>query len=513
VTYVTVYTAATTVFNFGGTAGTSGSFYGLDEKSVTFFSNSLTSTATFTPTFSPTVSPTPGSGGVTVSGTVSTTFGTVDSIQALWLILEPVGGGQQSVTSVFVNNGAFTIVTTAGSYNLLGFYDEISGYNGGTVPTGDGPGYYQGAGNGFACSPPGTPPITASVSGLAVTLNPLACGTSPTPVITPIPTGTFTFTNTPTPTVTGTPTSTLSPTTTPTATLVAASAIFNPADEVGPNNIAVNSAGTSVYLSDNFPPGGGTLTEDGDIYIWTGSGSSYSATSTTTIIDTVTGGLAFPVGMAVDSSGNVYITDSGNANEVIEYNSTLTSQLKGIGVNDPGSSAAPGKLFEPVGVALDSAGNVYVSDNDPTYTVQSFQPPSFTSGLFGATSPSTYPFIAVNSAGTTIFTAPYGSIGVVNLLDGSGNPLGTWTGNFDVNGLAVAPPGGPNAGNLYISDNKNHQVVEFNTSGTIVGTWGSLGTGSGQFTEPVGIAVDGSGNIYVVDNNLGNSRVEKFAAR
>jgi DNA-binding beta-propeller fold protein YncE len=217
--------------------------------------------------------------------------------------------------------------------------------------------------------------------------------------------------------------------------------------------------------------------------------------------------------MAVDSSGNVYITDSGNANEVIEYNSTLTSQLKGMGVNEAASSASPGKLFEPVGVALDSAGNVYVSDNDPTYTVQSFQSPSFTSGLFGSTSPSTYPFIAVNSAGTTIFTAPYGSTGVVDLLDGSGNLLGTLSGNFDANGLAVAPPGGPNAGNLYISDKKNYQIVEFDTSETLVGTWGSQGTGSGQFTQPTGIAVDGSGNIYVVDNNLGNSRVEKFAAR
>ncbi|HTC21797.1 MAG TPA: hypothetical protein VK859_13160, partial [bacterium] len=527
VTYQTVFTAAATVFSFSGTAGTTGYFYGLDQNSVTISSNNQTPTntvtsnvtATATPTFTPTNSPTPSptsSGPVTISGTVSTTFGSVDSIQGLWLILEPAAGGQQSATSVFVNNAPFTIVSTAGSYNLLGFYDEISGYNGGPVPTGDGPGYYQGAGNGFSCGLPGTPPITGSVSGLAVTLNPLSCGTSPTPVITPIPTGTFTFTRTPSPTSTGTPTNTLSPTVTPTATLVAPVAIFTSTSGVGPYNIAVNSAGTSIYLSDNFPPGGGTLTVDGEVYLWTATSAapnSYSAASTTNIVDTVTGGLAFPVGMAVDSSGNVYITDSGNANEVIEYNSTLTSQLNGIGVNDAASTASAGKLFEPVGVSVDGNGNVYASDNDSTYTIQSFLVPGFTTGPFAATSPSTFPFIAVNSAGTTIFTAPYGSTGVVNLFNGSGTSLGTWTGNFTVNGLAVAPAGGPNAGNLYLTDRKDYQVAEFNTSGSLVGTWGSQGTGSGEFSQPAGIAVDGSGNIYVDDGNLGDGRIQKFAPR
>ena len=54
----------------------------------------------------------------------------------------------------------------------------------------------------------------------------------------------------------------------------------------------------------------------------------------------------------------------------------------------------------------------------------------------------------------------------------------------------------------------NNRIEKFNSSGTYLTQWGSLGTNNGQFNGPVGIAVDSSNNVYVAD--FDNSRVEKF---
>ena len=45
--------------------------------------------------------------------------------------------------------------------------------------------------------------------------------------------------------------------------------------------------------------------------------------------------------------------------------------------------------------------------------------------------------------------------------------------------------------------------------GTFVTKWGSFGSGNGQFNDPNGVAVDGSGNVYVADSN--NNRIQKFS--
>jgi len=53
-----------------------------------------------------------------------------------------------------------------------------------------------------------------------------------------------------------------------------------------------------------------------------------------------------------------------------------------------------------------------------------------------------------------------------------------------------------------------HRVQEFDPSGVYVTKFGSVGSGNGQFSGPTGLAVDGFGNILVVDT--GNKRIEKF---
>jgi len=64
------------------------------------------------------------------------------------------------------------------------------------------------------------------------------------------------------------------------------------------------------------------------------------------------------------------------------------------------------------------------------------------------------------------------------------------------------------SGKLYIADTGNNRVRVLSPSGTTLRTFGSPGSGDGQFNSPWGVALDSSGNIYVSDS--GNNRVQKF---
>ena len=60
-------------------------------------------------------------------------------------------------------------------------------------------------------------------------------------------------------------------------------------------------------------------------------------------------------------------------------------------------------------------------------------------------------------------------------------------------------------------DKLSNRVEKFNSAGTFVTAWGTLGTGNGQFNAPTGIAVDpSSGNVYVADT--GNNRIQEFTS-
>ncbi len=66
------------------------------------------------------------------------------------------------------------------------------------------------------------------------------------------------------------------------------------------------------------------------------------------------------------------------------------------------------------------------------------------------------------------------------------------------------------SGNVYVADTSNHRIQVFTASGTFLRKWGDNGTGDGQFIYPSDIAVDGSGNVYVADTS--NHRIQVFTA-
>jgi DNA-binding beta-propeller fold protein YncE len=95
----------------------------------------------------------------------------------------------------------------------------------------------------------------------------------------------------------------------------------------------------------------------------------------------------------------------------------------------------------------------------------------------------------------------FNSSGVFQSTFGS---FGTGDGQFhSPRGIAVG-----SGGNIYVADASNNRVQVFNSSGVFQSTFGSSGTGDGQFTVPFGIAVGSGGNIYVADTD--NYRVQIF---
>ena len=94
------------------------------------------------------------------------------------------------------------------------------------------------------------------------------------------------------------------------------------------------------------------------------------------------------------------------------------------------------------------------------------------------------------------YAVPSGGLGGYDSSDGRGQ-------FFYPRGLAV-----DGSGNVYVADSNNNRIQKFDSNGAYVAQWGSLGSGDGQLNQPSGVAVDGAGNVYVADTN--NNRIQKF---
>ena len=189
------------------------------------------------------------------------------------------------------------------------------------------------------------------------------------------------------------------------------------------------------------------------------------------------------MGVAVDSAGNVYVADTYN-DEIRKITpsgvvTTLAGSAGQAGSSDGTGSAA--RFDWPEGVAVDSAGNVYVADcrNDE---IRKITPSGVVTTLAG-------------SAGQ------YGS------SDGTGSAA-----RFDgPMGVAV-----DSAGNVYVADYGNDEIRKITPSGvvtTLAGSAGQTGSSDGtgsaaRFYYPEGVAVDSAGNVYVAD--AGNDEIRKI---
>lgn len=219
-----------------------------------------------------------------------------------------------------------------------------------------------------------------------------------------------------------------------------------------------------------------------------------------------------PRAIAIDPSDNVFVADQNN--RVQKFNSSGVFQFK---FATGGSSA--GAVVAPSGVAVDrTTGDIYVSDGFSERTsgiVQKFNSSGVFQLAWGTAGSGNGQFlngaggVAVDSAGN-VYVTDLGNHRVEKFTSG-GSFITSWGSGGTGNGQFSAPEGIAIdlSDNVYIADTGNHRVQKFNTSGTFVTKWGTNGTGEGQLDTPWGVSTDPLGDVYVADTN--NNRIQKFS--
>jgi sugar lactone lactonase YvrE len=252
-----------------------------------------------------------------------------------------------------------------------------------------------------------------------------------------------------------------------------------------PEDVAVDSSG-NIYIADTANAYIRKVTTDGNINYIAGDGSiGYSgdggyATSADLIA---------PFALVVDSSGNVYFAENGDSRiRRIDAKSLDISTVAGNGTNGfsgDGSTAINAEMNSPTGLALDSAGNLYIADS------LNCRIRKVTSG------------------------------GNISTIVGNGTLSYSGDGGLASQAQLNAPQGvaADAAGNLYVADTLNNVVRKVSPNGTIANFAGNGGVGSSgdgsaatsaQLHGPQGLAVDASGNVFIADTL--NAKVRKVSA-
>ena len=294
-----------------------------------------------------------------------------------------------------------------------------------------------------------------------------------------------------------------------------------------PHGVAVDSAGT-VYVADYNNQRIRKISPSGVVTTLAGSSTSGFADGTGTAAQ-----FSSPFGVAVDSAGTVYVADSAN-NRIRKISpSGVVTTLAGSGIDGfADGTGAAARFSSPSGVAVDSAGTVYVADS-ANNRIRKISPSGVVTTLAGSgidgfadgtgaaarfNGPSS---VAVDSAGTVYVADTFNNrirkispSGVVTTLAGSstsGFADGTGTAAQFSNPFGIAVD---SAGTVYVADYNNQRIRKISPSGVVTTLAGSStsgfadGTGTAaQFYKPSGVAVDSAGTVYVAD--FYNNRIRK----
>lgn len=267
--------------------------------------------------------------------------------------------------------------------------------------------------------------------------------------------------------------------------------------------------------------------------------SAGTATSNTAILTlSGIGGtlLLFPAGLVADNAGNLYVTDLSThlVRKVNQANavSTVAGTSGSVGTQDGAGTSA--RFNHPDGIALDTSGNLYIADNGNA-TIRRITPAGVVSTFAGSpdnrghqdgtgggawfSAPSS---LALDSAGNLYVADPLDATirkitpaGVVSTFAGAAATRGDTDGQGNLarfnypDGVAV-----DSAGNVYVADTYNSTIRKITPQGmvsTLAGLSGVSGSTDGTglealFNQPHGIAIDAANDLYVADTGNGTIR-------
>lgn len=230
----------------------------------------------------------------------------------------------------------------------------------------------------------------------------------------------------------------------------------------------------------------------------------------------------YPTGIAADPLGNIYVADSGNSRIRKITSSGVVTTLAGSTAGNEDGQGISAKLNTPMSIAIDPAGNLYVTDTTNN-NIRKIEASGNVSTPNQGSSPvlSSPSGIAVDASGS-IYVADTGN-NCIRRIDASGDITilaGNVSGFADGEGTSAqfnAPKGIAidRQGLLYIADYGNYRVRRMTPAGVVTTIAGnSQGCAEGQgtsalFNNPHSISVDRHGTLYVTDP--GNKRVRRVA--
>ncbi|MFI5356031.1 MAG: immunoglobulin domain-containing protein [Opitutales bacterium] len=291
------------------------------------------------------------------------------------------------------------------------------------------------------------------------------------------------------------------------------------------NGVAVDSAG-NAYVADSsnhiirkIAPGGVVTTFAGTA----GQAGSVDGTGSAARFN-------FPVDVAVDSGGNVYVSDNANNNIRKITPAGVVSTLAGMAgqMGSADGTGAAARFNGPWGLTVDGSGNVFVADSTNN-TIREISATGVVTTVAGVAGPGgdqdgpaasalfSSPWdVAVDGSGN-LFVADSNNCTIREIT--SGGVVSTFAGTTGQPGNADGPgttaqfeyPASltfDNAGNLVVADGSSNLIRRISPTGvvsTVAGTADHNGSVDGPaasavFFGPWGVAVDGSGNIWVADS-------------
>lgn len=291
--------------------------------------------------------------------------------------------------------------------------------------------------------------------------------------------------------------------------------------------VVLNDAGTVMHVldghdagSDNFQyPYGVAVTPDGAtlyiadtynhcVHIYALAAGEYAHSGMIGEYEVAGSGeeqFIHPEGVAVAPDSNVYVADTGNRRiQIFTANGNYVDQW-----GSSGSSS--GQFMSPTGIAFDADGTIFVADSGNS-RIQQFDNSREFITMWGQQGSGNYRFNWARGVAITpddiILVVDSGNHKVkayrrASYYEAAPAFLAKWgsSGSCDDGDLcspiSIAIDGD---GYVYVGNNANSRVQKFSASGGYLATWGTYGTGSNQVQYPNGIAVDGAGDMYVVDS-------------